>query len=191
MKLLYGLGNPDAENESSRHNVGWMILDHFCKSLGGAPIYERDAFREIATSEIFDNDRKIILCKPTRYMNDQGACLLEAAQKYRVDVHSDVLVVYDDLDLPLGKMRLKHHGSPPSHNGLHSIRAALRSDIFWRLKIGIETRIDRNSVSGENFVLGNFTANELKILKSFSDKATAIIQLWITNQCQRAMQLTN
>lgn len=190
MKLLYGLGNPDTENENNRHNVGWMILDNYRKSLVGASPWEIDASCEILTSETSDDGKRVILCKPTRYMNDQGICLVGATIKYGLNISKDVLVLHGDLDLPFGKIRLRPRGSPPSHNGLMSVREAIGSDLFWRLRVGIESRIDRKSVSGEEFVLSDFTAEELETLNSLLGKAVAIIRLWVADQCQKAIQLS-
>lgn len=178
------------ENENSRHNVGWMILDNYRKNSAEASSWEADVRREISISEISDDGQRIILCKPIRYMNDQGTCLKEAMGKYELDISSDVLVLHDDLDLHLGRMRLRHRGSPPSHNGLVSVVESIRSDFFWRLRFGIESRIDRKSVAGEDFVLSDFTAEELEIINSLLGKTVEIIRLWIAGQLQNAIQLS-
>ncbi len=188
MKLLYGLGNPDEENARSRHNAGWMLLDRFGGKVEGRQPWSVEHDGEFALRFLEEtDDTEVALCKPTRYMNDQGICLKNAIEKLQVDPSSDVLVLHDDLDLPLGTLRLRQKGSPPSHNGLFSIREQLRTDLFWRLRIGIESRTSRAEMTGEDFVLGDFSAQEMTILEGAFGKAINAIQHFVSGRVQQAV----
>lgn len=190
MKLLYGLGNPDDENKLSRHNTGWMALDKLHSIVGEPSLWQINKEDETNTASGIIGEVRVVLCKPRRYMNDQGSCLERTIKRHGLSVTDDVMVIHDDLDLRLGMLRLKQKGSPPSHNGLTSIRESLRSDLFWRLRIGIDSRKSRTEMNGEDFVLSDFTEEETQILYPNLSKATEIATLWISGQCEKAVHLT-
>lgn len=187
MKLLYGLGNPDEENAHSRHNAGWMLLDRYKARSEESQPWSVDRDGEFALCVVGTGDSETALCKPTRYMNDQGFCLKNAIGKLCVDPSSDVLVLHDDLDLSLGALRLRQKGSPPSHNGLASIHEHLRTDLFWRLRIGIESRKSRKEIKGEDFVLGDFCPQEMAILEEAFGKSISAIRHFVSGKIQQAV----
>lgn len=189
MRLLYGLGNPDDENKLSRHNTGWMILDRLYENIQEPSLWQNHEEDEVNTASGIINGLRVVLCKPTRYMNDQGPCLDRTIKRHGLSISDDVIVIHDDLDLQLGTLRLKQKGSPPSHNGLRSIQNTLRSDLFWRLRIGIESGRNRGEISGEDFVLSDFTEEERKTLELTLTRATEIISLWVLGQCEKATHL--
>lgn len=191
MKLLYGLGNPDDENSQSRHNAGWMVLDKLYENTAEKSLWQINSDDEVNTADVIIKGSPVVLCKPTRYMNDQGVCLENAIKRRGLSVSSQVMVIHDDLDLKLGTLRLKQKGSPPGHNGLKSIMERLRSDIFWRLRIGIDSRVRRDEKGGADFVLSDFTEEEKNVIDPTLTKASEIVRLWVLGQCDKALQLAN
>ncbi len=187
MKLLYGLGNPDEENTHSRHNAGWMALDGFRNQTGATRDWTIDPSGEFIFSLLDSDGVQAALCKPTRYMNDQGVCLTNALARFNINPSTDLLVLHDDLDLPLGKMRLRQRGSPPSHNGLSSIREQLRTDIFWRLRLGIDSRKSRTEMPGEEFVLNDFSPQEMSVMEEVCARAVSVIRQFISGHVQEAV----
>jgi len=134
MQLLVGLGNPGDQYRDTRHNVGFRLLDRLAESAGlrfaAAPRFKA----ETAVWEC--GGRRILLVKPQTFMNNSGEAVAPLAHYYKVPVQ-DVFVVYDDLDLPAGKTRLRHGGGHGGHNGLRSLHQHLGSDAYVRIKIGI------------------------------------------------------
>lgn len=134
MQLLVGLGNPGDAYRDTRHNVGFRLLDRLAESQGlrfaAAPRFHA----EVAAWE-FDG-RRVLLVKPQTFMNNSGEAVAPLARYYKVPIE-DVFVVYDDLDLPPGKTRLRHGGGHGGHNGLKSLHQHLGSDAYARIKIGI------------------------------------------------------
>jgi len=187
MKLLYGLGNPDEENARSRHNAGWMVIDGYRNQTGKVKDWTIDPSKEFIFSLLDRDGVRTVLCKPTRYMNDQGACLANALARFNINPSSDLLVLHDDLDLLLGKMQLRQRRSPPSHNGLYSIREQIRTDIFWRLRLGIDSRKSRTEMSGEEFVLSDFSPKEMSIMEEVCSRAVSVIRQFISGDIQEAV----
>ena len=135
MKLIVGLGNPGKQYEGTRHNMGFMVLDCFAELCAGD--FDRDRFNGIYG--IVKNDafpEPIIIAKPMTFMNASGDFIRPLMEYYKIDV-SDLLVVYDDMALPEGAIRLRPFGSSGSHNGMKSIIANLKTENFKRLRVGI------------------------------------------------------
>jgi PTH1 family peptidyl-tRNA hydrolase len=155
MQLLVGLGNPGDTYRDTRHNVGFRLLDRLAESEGlrfaAAPRFKA----EMATWEFGGN--RILLVKPQTFMNNSGEAIAPLAHYYKVPVE-DVFVVYDDMDLPAGKTRLRHGGGHGGHNGLRSLHQHLGSDAYVRIKIGI----GRPPVGGEvtPWVLGRAASED-------------------------------
>lgn len=143
MKLLVGLGNPGEKYQNNRHNVGFMFAD-FMKD-----------------SEVVKREKWIIL-KPQSYMNRSGEEVSRAAHFYKIDPEN-IFVAHDDLDIPLGKFKIQKGTGPKLHNGISSIEKLLGEKDFWRVRIGVENR-GENRVSGESYVLQNFTPEERQIM---------------------------
>ena len=132
MKLLAGLGNPGPKYANNRHNVGFMVIDEIARAWGFSNW--RNRF-QAQTSEGRIEDHKVLLMKPTTYMNESGRALGEAARFYNLPL-SDIIVIHDELDLPSGKMRTKTGGGHAGNNGIRSIKAHLGDD-FHRIRIGV------------------------------------------------------
>ncbi|MFH1768248.1 MAG: aminoacyl-tRNA hydrolase [Candidatus Omnitrophota bacterium] len=161
MKIIVGLGNPGKRYEFSRHNVGFMVLDALVKNLFLS--YKKSLFRVVYTAQGLINKREILLVKPTAYMNRSGESIRRLVAKHKID-SDGVLVVYDDVDIPLGKIRIKKSGGSAGHKGMESIINALATDKIGRLRIGIGRPEDKSDEISD-YVLSDFADNELKDLK--------------------------
>jgi len=152
MKLIVGLGNPGKEYALTRHNVGFMVVNAMILDLG---LKTQAKFKgEIAQTNI--NAEAVILFKPHTYMNASGEAVRLVTDFYKIDP-KDILVIYDDLDLPVGKIRLREKGSAGGHNGMKSLIQHLGTDVFPRLRIGI----DKNPMyDTKDYVLGRFNKQE-------------------------------
>lgn len=148
--LIVGLGNPGAEYEGNRHNIGFMVLDVLASDW-------RKKYQGLIAETDIDGHR-VLLLKPQTYMNKSGQSVAAAANFYKIPPER-ILVLHDELDLPLGKMKVKQGGGAAGHNGLKSIDADLGSQIYHRARIGIGHPGDKNRVSG--YVLSDFSKDEL------------------------------
>lgn len=157
MKMIVGLGNPGKNYEKTRHNVGFMVLDALIKDLG---LKTQNKFKsEMVQTSL--NGEPVLLIKPQTYMNLSGEAVQEAKAFYKID-DKDILVIYDDLDLPVGKLRLREKGSAGGHNGIKSIIQHLHHQDFRRIRVGI----DKNPlIPTVDYVLGKFSQEDQAILE--------------------------
>lgn len=156
MKVIVGLGNPGTKYENTRHNVGFMAVDSMWERISSEKFKEKF---ESEYGEIFVGSEKYLFIKPLTFMNNSGLSLKKWQDFYRFEAE-DVYIIHDELDLPVGTLRLKTGGSAGGHNGLKSIIAHLGTEEFNRLRIGI----DRDAGSIVQYVLGNFSKNDQVIL---------------------------
>lgn len=163
MKLVIGLGNIGKEYESTRHNVGFMVLDEYSKNNFDFK-FEAKMKSNMAITNI--RGEKVIFIKPTTYMNLSGEALKMVMNFYKIN-NEDILVIYDDMSLPTGKLRLRAKGSAGGHNGIKSIIAHLGTDSFKRIKIGI----DKPKYDVVDYVLGKFSKDEQSLLNIGIEKA--------------------
>ena len=165
MKLIVGLGNPGANYENTRHNVGFMTIDAYARSVGASFKLEPKLKGMIASINILG--KKAILLKPMTYMNLSGESVQLVMNYYKIDV-DDVLIISDDLDSHTGRVRLRSTGSAGGHNGLKSIQQCIGSQDYKRLKIGI----DRSSVIPViDWVLQKFSKDQLPMINEAIDKS--------------------
>ncbi len=162
MKLIVGLGNVGKEYENTRHNMGFMLVDRYLE-YKNIPLKFKEKFNAMCVETTINNE-KVIFIKPTTYMNNSGIAVRAFLDFYKLDVQ-DVLVISDDLDLDLGKFRLRRNGSSGGHNGLKSIISHLGTDGFKRLRIGISN--DKDDVI--NYVLSKFSKKELNEIDTMFD----------------------
>ena len=162
MKCIVGLGNPGKEYEKTRHNVGFMVIDLIAKDLNFS--FKKKFNADIAKGTY--NGETLVLVKPLTFMNNSGEAVRRVTDFFQVD-HEDILVIYDDLDLPIGKIRLREKGGSGGHNGMKSIIAHLNHQIFKRMRIGI----GNDKVEVIKHVLGSFNKEERVILENVLDKA--------------------
>lgn len=164
MYLIAGLGNPGKQYEKTRHNIGFMVLDLIAEELG--TVINKIKFKALY-SDVYYKEEKLILLKPMTYMNLSGESVKEAVSFYKLPL-SSLIVVYDDMDLPLGRIRIKKGGSSGGHKGIESIIYQLNSEEFTRIRVGIgKPKPGQDTIS---HVLGTFQEDE-------RDKAREIIQL--------------
>lgn len=159
MKLIVGLGNPGKKYETSRHNVGFKALDFVLAALlpGADPEKKADAYlarRNSAAGE------KLIFAYPQTFMNSSGAAVSELCRFYKLNPANDLLVLHDDVDLPLGAVKFTADSSAAGHKGVQSIINALGTQNFRRIRIGVETRPDKTIPPTDDFVLQNFSSDE-------------------------------
>lgn len=173
MKMIVGLGNIGSKYDQTRHNVGFMIVDEIAKRLNAE--FQTSKF-EAQVATVFNNGEKVMLVKPSTYMNDSGRAVGPLMSYYDV-APADLLVIHDDLDLPLGKVRLKQKGSAGGHNGIKSILAHVGDQHFKRVKVGID---HPEKMSVVNYVLGKFTPAQLPLFNDAKITAVAAVDAWLT-----------
>ena len=161
MKLIVGLGNPGREYENTRHNIGFMFIDEYAKQKGVE--INKKKFNGLYI-DFINNGEKTILLKPQTYMNLSGESVRGFVEFFKIKIE-DILIISDDLDMPIGKFKLRPTGSSGGHNGLKNIELHLNTQNYKRLKIGISHNTD---IDTKDYVLGNLskenkdTINDLK-----------------------------
>ena len=187
--LIVGLGNVGAEYEGTRHNVGFMVLDEMVKqarenNVNAVWSLERRAYR----TELRLKGRTMVLIKPTTYMNLSGEAVRYWLQAEKIP-QENLLVVVDDIAIPLGALRMKKQGSAGTHNGLGNIEAALGSTNYCRLRIGVGSNFSRGRQI--DYVLGKFTEEEQAELAPKIEKACDAVRCFCTMGPDRAMNMYN
>ncbi len=185
MKLIVGLGNPGKEYENTKHNVGFSVV----KNLAEIPLKMNKKFNaEITTGKI--DDEKVVLLCPQTFMNNSGRAVSAAANFYKIKP-TDILVIHDDIDLTLGKIRIKKDGSSGGHRGVESIITSLGSENFIRLKIGVAPETKPKNFDAANFVLKKFAKSESKKISEIIKKTTDAVAVVINDGVSRAMNQFN
>lgn len=184
VKLIVGLGNPGPEYEQTRHNVGFMVLDALARKFGAE--IRRRKFNAL-TEEVVDGPDRLLLLKPQQYMNRSGRGAADAAGFYKIAAE-DILVVTDDLALEVGRLRMRPKGSAGGHNGLKDVIAALGTDAFARLRIGIGAR---GSKDAADYVLSRFSADERALIEEAVKTAVEAVLCWVRQGPQAAMTRYN
>ena len=182
--LIVGLGNVGAEYEGTRHNAGFMVVDALARQAEAKWSLERRAWR----TEIKIKGRIVVLIKPTTYMNLSGEAVRYWLQAEKIGVEN-MLVVVDDIAIPLGTLRMKKQGSGGGHNGLGNIEMLLGHNRFARLRIGVGNNFGRGHQI--DYVLGAFDADELAVLEPRIEQACKAVQCFVTQGPDRAMNLYN
>ncbi len=185
IRLIVGLGNPGKEHENTRHNAGFMVIDAFLRRLR---IKRR---REEHLSHIFRTKlggREILLAKPMTYMNNSGLAVLNILEEEGIEP-SEMLVVYDDIDLPLGALRLRERGSSGGHRGMESVIKHIKTSDFPRLRVGIGRPSKKEDVV--KWVLSPFTEEEMPALRDVLERSTLCLERVIMMGVREAMNLCN
>lgn len=183
MFLIAGLGNPGTEYENTRHNIGFRAIDNIAEKYNIS--LNRQKFKGIY-GEGFINNEKVILLKPLTYMNLSGDSIREIMNFYKIS-NEEILVIYDDISLDVGRIRLREKGSAGGHNGIKSIIQNLGTDVFSRIKIGVGTP-DTDLVS---YVLGKFSKEDNEILKESLDASAEAAGVVIEKGTKEAMNKFN
>jgi PTH1 family peptidyl-tRNA hydrolase len=186
MKLIVGLGNPGEGYARTRHNAGWMVVDAFAKKFRiDVAKHEKEAM----TGEGRVGGGSVKVAKPLTYMNLSGDAVRLLVNAY-LDSTDDLMVVFDEIDLPLGKLRIKPSGSAGTHNGMRSIVEALGTERFARLRVGVrgETQADYRL---RDYVLDEFTAEEAPVVEKTIERAVDALVLFARGDLKRAMNEFN
>lgn len=176
MKMIVGLGNIGTRYDETRHNTGFMVVDQLARDyhLGAFTHLKQEA---VAVSGVI-NGEKVMLVKPTTFMNDSGRAVGPLVDYYDIDL-DDLVIINDDLDMPVGKVRLKTHGASGGHNGLKSIISALGTKNFNRVKVGIDHPQHGTVVS---HVLGKFSKEERPKFDQAVEQAEHALEDWINGE---------
>ncbi len=158
MKLIVGLGNPGEEHRRNRHNAGFVFVDRLAVELGdGAGWMEKKKWGGWV-NEVADN---LLLLKPGKYMNESGVVVQRVIDYFKIEL-AEVWVVHDDLDLRLGSWKMQRGVGPKVHNGVSSVERSIGKE-FWRVRLGVDSRDGDRGVSGEDYVLANFSEGEQEL----------------------------
>jgi PTH1 family peptidyl-tRNA hydrolase len=193
MKLIVGLGNPGRAYANNRHNIGFMCLRHFAKAQG-IRFDKKQGQARIGTGEVAGN--KVILARPQTCMNQSGQSVSRLVKKFNINPN-DLFIIHDDLDLPLGKIRIRQGGSSGGHKGIDSIIADLDSQDFIRLRIGIgrPTTIEDDTQTAEaeiiGYVLSDFTPEEKRVISKVIPGVSEAIYCLLTEGLVAAMNKYN
>jgi PTH1 family peptidyl-tRNA hydrolase len=174
MKLIVGLGNPGEKYEKTRHNIGFEIIDKLAAELDVSNF--REKFQGLV-GETYIKDEKVFLLKPQTYMNLSGNSIAEVVKFYKIDPVEDLIVIYDDMDMELGRLKIKRKGSAGGHNGIKSIISHIGQE-FIRVKCGIGRAKTKEETV--NFVLGKFSKEEREVVDELVDRAAKASKSLIT-----------
>ena len=190
MKVIVGLGNPGREYAATRHNVGWWLIDHL------ADVWHFDGWKIDDNSHISNGvvaGVKVRLVKPQTYMNLSGQALKNFVRRPFWSPAKDLLVAVDEVQLPVGRIRIRPRGSAGGHNGLKSVEAALGTQEYARLRIGVGPSEERKGIYKDlsDFVLAPFARDEKEEILDLMPQLTATVETWLHDGVEKAMNLHN
>jgi len=183
-KLVVGLGNPGSKYDGTRHNVGYEVVDRLAAG-GSGTRFSRKFDGQLAEIEV--DFRRVLVLKPETFMNLSGRSVVPAMRFYQLEP-SELLVICDDLNLPLGKLRFRRGGSDGGQKGLRDVSAQLGTDDYARLRVGIG---DRGVVEAADYVLGRFRPTERPVIDDAMISATQAVAVWVTQGADAAMNRFN
>jgi PTH1 family peptidyl-tRNA hydrolase len=186
VKVIVGLGNPGIEYQFTPHNMGFLAVDRIAEQYG-VRVSNRQC--RALTGKAVIADHEVLLAKPETYMNLSGMSVRELVSEYEVDPARDLIVIYDELDLPLGAIRIRQRGSSAGHNGMESIIGALGSDEFVRMRLGIGP--DHPVKDGARYVLGQFRKSQYDAVNQELDTAAEAVKVILDEGVAKAMSLYN
>ena len=186
MFIIAGLGNPTLQYEGTRHNVGFdvidMLADRYNISVDG-----RKGRALIGKGMI--GGQKVLLVKPQTYMNLSGESLRELVNYYKIDEEHELLVIYEDISLDVGQLRIRKKGSAGGHNGIKNIIAHLGGQVFPRIKVGVGEKPPKYDLA--DYVLGHFSKAEQELMSEGYDNAVKAVELIVSDQISEAMNEYN
>jgi len=191
MLAIIGLGNPGKRFEKTRHNLGFLILDHFSKKNNFGSWKKSKKANALYSKKIINN-KEVELVKPLVFMNNSGRTVKYILRKHHLQITDDIVVVHDDLDLSFGEIKISRKRGSAGHNGVQSIIDKLGSKDFARIRVGIkplETQVE--SIDWPDFVLSPFTQKEKKVLKETLINACHAIELIVEKDIEQAMTECN
>lgn len=190
MKVILGLGNPGRQYEATRHNVGWWLLDHLA-GVWHFDGWKRDADAMVSNAMV--HGTRVRMIKPLTYVNRSGIALRNYLRRTLWSPSRDLLVVVDEVALPVGRYRLRARGSAGGHNGLKSVETAIGNQEYARLRIGVGPSEERRGIYEDlaDFVLAPFARDEREAILALMPKLEDAVDLWIREGIERAMNAHN
>lgn len=198
MKLLVGLGNPGEKYENTRHNLGFLVIDHLLKALGTSKVEWTNATKLKSNIAIFPlAEEKVILAQPQTFMNNSGTAVQLISQFYKINPE-DLWIVYDELDLPLSSIKIRFGGAAAGHHGVESIMEAIGTDKFWRFRLGIGESHDKTHALGrqeihdaKDYVLDQFHSSEKGKARELIKRGSEALQTALEKGIETAMNRFN
>lgn len=186
MYIIVGLGNPGSEYENTRHNIGFRVVDAIadCYDIS----VSEKKHRALIGKGVIEG-QKVVLVKPQTYMNLSGESVRSVIDYYKVEETDELIVVYDDISLDVGKLRIRKKGSAGGHNGIKSIIAHLGHDTFQRIKMGVGDKPKGYDLA--DYVLGHFSAEDNRMMKESIDRAVEAAKVMMQDGADKAMNLYN
>ncbi|MGC2111271.1 MAG: aminoacyl-tRNA hydrolase [Candidatus Korobacteraceae bacterium] len=186
MKLIVGLGNPGIEYQFTPHNMGFLAVDRIAEQCG-VRVNNRHCRAQTARTRLAGHD--VVLAKPETYMNLSGASVSELVREYEVQPEQDLVLLYDELDLPFGTLRVRPRGRSAGHNGVESVIGALGTQEFTRIRMGVGP--DYPVGDGAKYVLGQFKKAQLEVVDQVLDQASDAVGVILAGGVQAAMNRFN
>lgn len=186
MHLIVGLGNPGRDYVGTRHNIGFEAIDALCAKFD--IVMNKEKHRALLGEGRIGGE-KVVVAKPQTFMNLSGESVRELREWYKLE-EEEILVIYDDISLPVGKLRMRERGSAGGHNGIKNIIYQLQTDVFPRIKIGVG-QPDHPDFDCKDYVLGHFSKEETEILIPTVVKAVEAAETWVLHGAARAMNRYN
>jgi peptidyl-tRNA hydrolase, PTH1 family len=200
MKLIVGLGNPGEKYEKTRHNLGFMVLEHFLKDFEsvkntswGNSIKFKSDISQIEWQPKHGSLQKVLLAKPKTFMNNSGLAVKIVSDFYRISP-DHIWIIHDDIDLPLGSLKIRFGGASAGHRGVESVMEHLGTDKFWRFRMGIGEKRELNDSRMKNvddFVLGVFSGAEKGKLKDLVRRGVRAVESSLEESLEAAMNKFN
>ncbi|MGA2357261.1 MAG: aminoacyl-tRNA hydrolase [Terriglobales bacterium] len=186
MKLIVGLGNPGIEYQFTPHNLGFLTIDRIANNLG---IEVRNRQCRALTARATIAGEPVVLAKPETYMNLSGLSVVELVEEHQVDVTRDLIVIYDELDLPMGTIRIRQRGSSAGHNGMESILGVLGTDEFLRIRLGVAP--EHKVEDGARYLLTPIRKAQEKAVDEMLDTAVQAVEVILKEGPAAAMNRFN
>ena len=186
LELIVGFGNPGIEYQFTPHNIGFLAIDRIAEQCG---VMVENRHCRALTARARIGKEEVLLAKPETYMNLTGLSVVELVSKYEVDPQKDLLVIYDELDLPLGTVRIRERGSSAGHKGMESVIGALGTEEVRRMRLGIAP--DHPVKDGSRYVLGQFRKSQLVALDEMLEKAAEAVNVIVNDSISAAMNRFN
>jgi PTH1 family peptidyl-tRNA hydrolase len=199
--IIAGLGNPGEEYVGTRHNTGRIIVDAIRKEFGDEFHFDKKLNAQVAEGKI--GKEKIIFIAPDTFMNNSGRAIgpivkVKNNAKLKLKAAEDLLVIYDDFQLPIGRAKISFNKSAGGHNGLDSVIKAVKTEAFPRMRVGTapantkgDAKIPHGDDKIEKFILGKFKEDEMKEIKKVAKRAIQAVELWVKEGRESAMNLFN
>lgn len=186
MFIIVGLGNPKKEYENTRHNIGFDVLDVIAEENG---IAVTESKHKALIGKGYIEGNKVVLAKPKTFMNLSGESVRALIDYYKIEEETELIVIYDDVSLDVGQLRIRKKGSAGGHNGIKSIIAHLGHDTFMRIKVGVGEKPKGYDLA--DYVLGHFSKGEREIMDESGQKAALAVKLMVVGKIEEAMNRYN